>query len=56
MVRIVNEDGSAYHEPPYTWEEEQAFYRAIGKGPITVLHRRIETQPPPKLPTDRPEE
>jgi hypothetical protein len=38
MVRIVNKDGSAFHEPPYTWEEEQDFYRRIGGGPKTVLH------------------
>lgn len=56
MVRIVNEDGSAYHEPPYTWEEEQALYRAMGNGPITVLHRKTETQSPPNLPAEGPEE
>jgi hypothetical protein len=39
MVRIVNKDGSAFHEPPYTWEEEQEFYRRIGGGlgPFSML-------------------
>jgi hypothetical protein len=38
MVRVVNKDGGAFHEPPYTWEEEQDFYRRIGGGPKTLLH------------------
>ena len=45
MVRIVCPDGGVYHEPPYTWEEEQAFYRAMGNGPVTVLHRKAEKEP-----------
>ena len=38
MVRIVNKDGGAFHEPPYTWQEQQEFYRRIGGGPKVVLH------------------
>ncbi len=37
MVRRRAEDGSYYHEPPYTWEEEQDFYARINAGPFTVL-------------------
>ena len=40
MVRKIAENGSFYHEPPYTEEEEEMeLYRvAVGTGPITVLH------------------
>jgi hypothetical protein len=45
MVRIVNEDGGAFHEPPYTWEEEQDFYRRMGGGPKVVLHAPAAEKP-----------
>jgi hypothetical protein len=41
MVKVKVGDGY-FHEPPYTWEEEQEFYRRIGGGPKTLLHA-----PPP---------
>jgi len=39
MVRKRAENGSYYHEPPYTWEEEMALYKAMVYGPegITIL-------------------
>jgi hypothetical protein len=39
MVRRIAKNGYAWHEPPYTWEEEQDFYRRIGGGPVTVVRR-----------------
>jgi hypothetical protein len=52
MVRIVNKDGSAFHEPPYTWEEERDFYRAMAGGPKVVLHepRPVPNEVKPKSP------
>jgi hypothetical protein len=38
MVRVKGADGGYFHEPPYTWEEEQDFYRRVSNGPITVVH------------------
>jgi hypothetical protein len=38
MVRVKGADGGYFHEPPYTWEEEQDFYRRVSGGPITVVH------------------
>jgi hypothetical protein len=30
MVKVFNEDGKhIFNEPPYTWEEERDFYRAM---------------------------
>lgn len=53
MVRRVDKKtGAAYHEPPYTWEEEMDFYRRIGGGPKAILHgaprqQQAPTKPPP---------
>ena len=39
MVRRTGEDGGVWHEPPYTWEEEQALYRGMAMQPgSTILH------------------
>jgi hypothetical protein len=38
MVRIRAENGSYFHEPPYTEEEEFDFYRRVAGGPLRVLH------------------
>ena len=48
MVRKMAENGTYYHEPPYTEEEEMAFYKMAdnGDGPITILH----PQSPPAAP------
>lgn len=35
MVRVQNPDGSAFHEPPYTEEEEADLYRRANAGPMT---------------------
>jgi hypothetical protein len=44
MVTKFDKNGHPYREPPYTWEEEQEFYRRFGNGPITVVKGR----PPPE--------
>ena len=38
MVRVRDDLGGDFHEPPYTWEEEQDMYRRMGGGPVTILH------------------
>ena len=50
MVRKRAENGSCYHEPPYTREEEMALYKMAdyGNGPITILH----AAPKPPKPKD----
>jgi hypothetical protein len=58
MVKKVAENGSFYHEPPYTEEEELALYR---HGPsFTVLHSSrppaAPKHPLPKSPQPPPEE
>lgn len=40
MVRVQAENGSFYHEPPYTPEEEADFYRRTGNGPVAILKDR----------------
>jgi hypothetical protein len=37
MVRVKGSGGLYFHEPPYTWAEEQGFYRRVSGGPITVV-------------------
>jgi hypothetical protein len=34
MVRKTDDLGGHYHEPPYTDEEIEEFYRRIGNGPV----------------------
>ena len=56
MVRKRAENGTYYHEPPYTWEEEQALYRSTGgDGPFTVLHGPHPPQPERKGPPEQEE-
>jgi hypothetical protein len=39
MVRRTADNGAVWHEPPYTWEEEQALYRGMAMQPgSTILH------------------
>lgn len=38
MVRLKGAGGFHFYEPPYTWEEEQDFYRRVSNGPTTVVH------------------
>ncbi len=52
MVKRVAENGSIYHEPPYTAEEEADFYRRINNGgPITMVpsHRWTFAVPSPAV-------
>jgi hypothetical protein len=56
MVKVLDKDGTVlFHEPPYTWEEEQEFYRRIGGGPKVVLHapRPAPSAVKPKSPKSR---
>jgi hypothetical protein len=53
--RIVKADGTVFemHGPPYTEEEEDAFYRRYAKGMMsgqaTVVHRKATpAEPAPK--------
>jgi hypothetical protein len=54
MVRKIDGKGGVYHEPPYTWEEEQELYRRMGGGPITIVkgppleQRQKPQQPQPR--------
>jgi hypothetical protein len=43
MVRKLTKDGFAYHEPPYTQEEEDELYRRMGGGIVAF------TRPSPVL-------
>jgi hypothetical protein len=38
MAGVKGGDGGFFHQPPYTWEEEGDFYRAMADGPKTVVH------------------
>jgi hypothetical protein len=53
MVRKINDLGQVYHEPPYSWEEEQAFYHAAGGATsLTIIYARFRaprTEPPARL-------
>lgn len=48
MVRKIAENGSAWHEAPYTEEEELELRRRLNCPPIQVMHgsRTIVPQPP----------
>jgi len=54
MVRKRAENGTFYHHPPYTWEEEQALYKSACAGPFTVLRGpgpakpQVQAHPQPK--------
>jgi hypothetical protein len=37
VVKIRTPEGSELHEPPYTKEEIDDFYKRVGNGPVTVL-------------------
>jgi hypothetical protein len=46
MVKVYSKDGTVlFEEPPYTWEEEQEFYRRMGGGPKVVLHAPAAKKP-----------
>jgi hypothetical protein len=47
MVRKIAENGSFYHEPPYTEEEELDLYCRMAGGPFKVLHA---SRPPAAAP------
>jgi hypothetical protein len=58
---IINADGSTFeiHGPPYTEEEEDAFYHRYAKGMMsgqaTVVHREAApTEPPAPRPPPAP--
>jgi hypothetical protein len=39
MVRRTADNGAVWHEPPYTWEEEQELYRGMAlQSGATILH------------------
>ncbi|MCP3459778.1 hypothetical protein [Bradyrhizobium sp. CCGUVB23] len=47
MVRKMAENGTYYHEPPYTEEEEDEFYRRVGgASSLTIAHRPASTPQP----------
>jgi len=46
MVRRKTKFGGEYHEPPYTQEEIDDFYRRISGGPVAF------TRPGPSRPAD----
>jgi hypothetical protein len=67
MVRVVNEDGSVFHEPPYTEEEEMELYRSSAMGPrssftrptgpakhAAVTENQTAAAPEPASPSDTP--
>lgn len=57
MVKVMCDDGvNFFHEPPYTEEEEDAFYAAMSKGPITILRPKTVATPAPKSQPRSPEE
>jgi len=54
MVKVYNAKGKhIFSEPPYTDEEEMAFYHAVSYrgGGATILHGSVPApQPPPPAP------
>jgi hypothetical protein len=36
ILKYVTKNGVRLHEPPYTKEEEDEFYRRNARGPVTV--------------------
>jgi len=57
MVKVYGKDGTVlFHEPPFTWEKEQDFYRRMAGGPKVVLHAPAPAAPKtvkPKSPKSR---
>ncbi len=54
MVTVYDKDGKPlYKEPPYTWEEEQEFYRRVGGGPKAILRSRRPGEKPPQEPQEQ---
>jgi hypothetical protein len=45
LDRRLAEQFERGHEPTYTWEEEQDFYRRMGGGPKVVLHAPAAKKP-----------
>jgi hypothetical protein len=55
MVRIVSPEGGIWHEPPYTEEEDFAFYqKASYRGGATIIHGPRPPVVPPQLPSAKP--
>ena len=50
MVKKTAENGTFYHEPPYTEEEELELYARINHGPFTFLHGQPPSEAPSTLP------
>jgi hypothetical protein len=48
MVRKQAENGTFYHGPPYTAEEEADLYRRMGSGYVTVVRPKDNQAPKPK--------
>ena len=53
MVRKTAENGTFYHEPPYTEEEELEIYRRMNAGPFTILHPSPAAAPDHPLPVKK---
>ena len=60
MVRRTTKSGAVWHEPPYTWEEEQELYRGMVLQPgATILHAprpASPSEPSPGSPFPEPAE
>jgi len=58
MVRKRAENGTYYHEPPYTWEEDQDFYRRVAGNGVKLKILHSEASPPrteePQTPAEKP--
>jgi hypothetical protein len=51
MVKRIDDKGQAYHEPPYTWEEQQELYRRMsGEKSLTLVHAGPRGPQPPAPP------
>lgn len=58
MVFRKSEKGGGWHEPPYTWEEEQEFYRRMSPKPGTpmTIYRGPKAADKPAPPKQPPQE
>jgi hypothetical protein len=53
MVRKVDKKtGAVWHEPPYSKNEEDDFYRRMGGGPITIVHGPRPAPQKPQEPSE----